>query len=102
MSETINEKVYVFIKTIPKGKVATYGQVAEYLGNKHLARAVGNALHKNPDPANIPCHRVVNCKGELSEAYAFGGCDVQRRLLEKEGIVFKSDGTVDLKKHGVD
>ena len=68
MSATINEKVYEFIKTIPKGKVATYGKVAEYLGNKYLARVVGNALHKNPDPANIPCHRVVNCKGELSNA----------------------------------
>lgn len=81
MSTTINEKIYEFIKTIPKGKVVTYGQVAEYLGNKYLARAVGNALHRNPDPKSIPCHRVVNSKGELSKAYAFGGCDVQRRLL---------------------
>lgn len=101
MSVAINEKVYEFVKTIPKGKVATYGQVAEYLGNKYLARAVGNALHRNPDPASIPCHRVVNCKGELAKAYAFGGRDAQRCILEKEGIVFESDGTVDLGKYGV-
>lgn len=98
----INEKVYEFIKTIPIGKVATYGQVAEYLGNKYLARVVGNALHKNPDPVNIPCHRVVNCKGEISNAYAFGGHDAQRSRLEQEGIVFESDGTVDLKKYGIE
>ena len=101
MSTTINEKVYEFIKTIPKGKVATYGQVAEHLGNKYLARAVGNTLHKNSDPANIPCHRVVNSKGELSKAYAFGGREAQRSRLEQEGIVFESDGTVDLEKYGI-
>lgn len=97
----MNEKIYEFIKTIPKGKVTTYGQVAEYLGNKYLARAVGNALHRNPDSKSIPCHRVVNCKGELSKAYAFGGRDAQRSRLEREGIVFESDGTVDLKKYGI-
>ena len=94
-------KVYDFLKTIPKGKVATYGQIACFLGNKGLSRVVGNILHKNPDPENIPCHRVVNRKGELSSAYAFGGCNAQRKRLEQEGVVFEPNGTVDLKKYGI-
>lgn len=92
----MKEKVYEFVKNIPRGKVATYGQIALYLGSKRSARAVGNILHKNPDPEHIPCHRVVNCKGGLSVSYAFGGLDAQRRLLESEGVVFKDDRFVDL------
>lgn len=97
----IKEKVYIVLQTIPKGKVVTYGQIAEYLGNKKLSRAVGNVLHKNPDPDKIPCHRVVNHRGEVSKAYAFGGHQAQRKRLEEEGIVFKTNGTVDLKKYGI-
>ena len=95
----MKEKVYAYLKTVPRGRVVTYGQIAVYLGNRHLARAVGNILHKNPDPANIPCHRVVNSKGRVAAEYAFGGGAAQRALLEKEGIVFRPDGTVDLKKY---
>lgn len=97
----MKEKVYAYLKTIPRGKVATYGQIALYLGNKHFARAVGNILHDNPDPARFPCHRVVNCRGRVAENYAFGGADAQRALLEKEGVVFKSDGSVDLREYGI-
>ena len=97
----MTEKVYEFLKTVPKGKVVTYGQIACFLGNKHLSRAVGNILHRNPDPENIPCHRVVNGKGELSRAYAFGGGETQRARLEQEGVRFESDGTVDLEKYGI-
>ena len=92
-------KVYEYLRTIPEGKVVTYGQIACYLGNKHLARVVGNILHKNPDPKSIPCHRVVNSKGELSKAYAFGGLESQRIKLEKEGIIFKQNGKIDLLKY---
>ena len=94
-------KVYDFLKTIPKGKVATYGQIASFLGNKNLSRVVGNILHNNPDPENIPCHRVVNRKGELSNAYAFGGSTAQRKLLEQEGITFEADGTINIDKYGI-
>ncbi len=94
-------KVYEFLKTVPRGKVVTYGQIACFLGNKHLARVVGNILHRNPDPENIPCHRVVNSKGELSSAYAFGGREAQRARLEQEGVRFEPDGTVDLEKYGI-
>ena len=55
------------MKKIPKGHVATYGRIAEMAGEPKMARAVGNALHKNPDPEHIPCFRVVNSKGELQE-----------------------------------
>lgn len=97
----MKEKVYAFLKTIPKGRVATYGQIAAHLGNKNLARAVGNILHNNPDPSNFPCHRVVNSKGQIAANFAFGGGEAQRTLLEQEGIVFESDGNIDLAKYGM-
>lgn len=97
----MKEKVYAFIKRIPLGKVATYGQIAAYLGNKHLCRTVGNILHNNPDPQTFPCHRVVNSKGRVAEHFAFGGSAAQRALLEKEGIVFRRDGSIDLEKYGM-
>ena len=69
-------------------------------GNKKMSRAVGNALHKNPDPENIPCFRVVNSKGDLAPAFAFGGEDGQRKRLEEDGVEVK-DGKVDLEKFGI-
>ena len=90
------DKVYEFVRNIPRGKVATYGQIALHLGNRNFARAVGNILHNNPDPEHIPCHRVVNSKGRLSRSYAFGGIEAQRRLLASEGVVFKNEQVVDL------
>ena len=97
----MKEKVYAYLKTIPKGKVTTYGHIAVHLGNKNLARAVGNILHNNPDPAQFPCHRVVSSKGAVAENYAFGGAAAQRKRLEDEGIVFAPDGSIDLKKYGM-
>lgn len=93
-------RIYEAVKKIPRGRVATYGQIAELAGEKKMARAVGNALHNNPEPGRIPCHRVVNAKGELSGAFAFGGSEVQAKLLEEEGVQVK-DGKVDLKKYGI-
>ena len=93
---SLNDKVYEFVKSIPRGKVATYGQIALHLGNRNFARVVGNILHKNPDPEHIPCHRVVNAQGRLAQSYAFGGIEAQRRLLVSEGVVFKTDQVVDL------
>ena len=93
---SLNDKVYGFVKNIPRGKVATYGQIALHLGNRNFARVVGNILHNNPDPEHIPCHRVVNAQGRLSRSYAFGGIEAQRCLLESEGVVFKSNQVVDL------
>lgn len=96
------EKIYEIVKRIPKGKVATYGQVATLAGNANLARTVGNALHANPDNSTIPCHRVVNRKGEVAEFYAFGGPEAQRKLLVSEGVTFKENGKIDLKKYGIE
>ena len=95
------DKVYAAVKSIPRGKVATYGQIAALAGNAKLARVVGNALHANPDPAAIPCHRVVNRWGEVARHYAFGGAQAQRKRLEEEGISFEEKGTVNLKKYGI-
>ncbi|MBO5246426.1 MAG: methylated-DNA--[protein]-cysteine S-methyltransferase [Eubacterium sp.] len=100
VTDSPSKRIYEAVKRIPKGCVATYGQVAEMAGDKKMARAVGNALHKNPDPGNIPCHRVVNAKGELAGAFAFGGALSQAKLLENEGVTVV-DGKVDLKKYGM-
>jgi methylated-DNA-protein-cysteine methyltransferase-like protein len=99
--KSVFEMIYEIVKKIPKGKVATYGQVAFLAGNPRWARVVGYALHNNPDPENIPCHRVVNRKGEVSKAFVFGGANMQVELLENEGIVFNSDGKIDLEKYGI-
>lgn len=85
------QKIYDVVKQIPRGSVATYGQVAALAGNRRWARVVGYALHVNPDPEQIPCHRVVNREGRLSEAFAFGGVNRQKLLLEAEGIPVKDD-----------
>lgn len=98
---TTFEKIYEIVRTIPVGRVMTYGQVAALAGNPRWSRVVGYALHVNPDPETIPCHRVVNREGKTSVAFAFGGEDVQRQLLENEGVVFEENGRVDLKKFGV-
>lgn len=85
------QKVFDYLTLIPKGKVVTYKQVAEYLGNKGLARTVGNILHKNPDGDKYPCYKVLNSKGELADAFVFGGKSVQKERLEKEGIKVTND-----------
>ncbi|PWM71687.1 MAG: cysteine methyltransferase [Bacillota bacterium] len=93
------QEVYKIVKQIPEGKVATYGQIAVLCGNPRCSRAVGYALHVNPEPIVIPCHRVVNREGRLAPAFAFGGEDVQKSLLEREGVPVREDGTVDLSRY---
>ena len=88
------EQIYAVVQTIPRGKAASYGQVARLAGNPRLARVVGYALHVNPDPAHIPCYRVVNRFGEVSEAFAFGGGNAQRDMLEADGVEFDENGRV--------
>ena len=97
ISYSPSKKIYEAVKQIPKGSVATYAQVAEAAGDRNMARAVGNALHRNPDPATIPCHRVVNAKGELAGEYAFGGAWKQAEILRSEGVEVV-DGRVDLNR----
>ncbi|MGE4600590.1 MGMT family protein [Bifidobacterium hominis] len=83
-----NKRVYEVVRRIPKGKVATYGQVAVLAGAPRNARFVGYALHSNPEPGVIPCHRVVFRDGSLAPGFAFGGPERQRLLLEEEGVAF--------------
>ena len=98
MQKSSFELIYDVVKQIPKGKVATYGQVAALAGNKRWSRVVGYALHVNPEPGVIPCHRVVNRDGEVSKAFAFGGENKQIALLREEGV--EVEGTrVDLEKY---
>ena len=101
VSDSSTKRIYEAVKRIPKGKVATYAQVAKMAGNPKMCRAVGNALHKNPDFENIPCYRVVNSKGELAGEYAFGGAWAQKELLEADGIEV-INGKVDLSKYAVE
>ena len=94
----LKEQVYNYLLTIKKGKVVTYKQIAEYLGNAKLSRVVGNIIHKNPDENKYPCYKVVNSKGCLSKKFAFGGIEKQKEKLEKEDIQV-INYKVDLKKY---
>lgn len=88
--------MYRVVSQIPQGKVYTYGRIAEMIGRPGAARAVGRILHHNPDPRNVPCHRVVDRLGRVASGYRFGGPGVQRELLLREGIRFRGNGRVAL------
>lgn len=90
------ERVYQMVEQVPEGMVATYGQIAKLVGEPRRARYVGYALHVNPRPGIIPCHRIVFADGRLAPGFAFGGPEAQRELLEAEGVSFLTDGRVDL------
>jgi methylated-DNA-protein-cysteine methyltransferase-like protein len=86
----LSEKVYRIVRQIPEGRVLTYGDVARMTGIRS-PRVVGIFLHRNPDPAKTPCHRVVNHIGKVSSGYAFGGAEVQKKKLIDEGVPFVKD-----------
>lgn len=97
MSNDISEfekHVYEIVKSIPRGRVATYGQIACLTGFPERSRMVGRAMSKAPEKLCIPCHRVVNHAGRTAPDW-----DEQRRLLEREGVRFRNNGNVDLKHH---
>ena len=89
-------KVWDIVRKVPPGRVTTYGAVAKLLGNPRLSRAMGYAMHDAP--GDVPCHRVVNRFGGLSDAFSPMGKETHRLLLEMEGVPFREDGTVDLEK----
>ena len=93
---TVFDRIYEVEKRIPKGRVATYGQIALVAGNPRWARVVGYALHCNPDPENIPCYRVVNREGRVSPAFVFGGQNVQIEMLKADGVRFLDETHVDM------
>ena len=92
--KTTFELIYDVVRKIPRGCVATYGQIATLAGNPRWSCVVGYALHVNPEPGVIPCHRVVNAAGRTAPHF-FEQC----ALLEDEGVEFKENGTVDMKKY---
>lgn len=92
------DMIYAQVMRVPKGKVATYGQIAVLAGNPRWSRVVGYALHVNPKPGVIPCHRIVDRSGRLSPAFAFGGVNMQAELLEREGVEV-TNGHVDINKY---
>lgn len=93
------QRVYEIVAKIPKGKVATYGQIALMLGQPKSARIVGWAMKVTPEYLHLPCHRVVNRLGKLAPNYVFGSSDIQRGLLVSEGITFNEDGFINMKEH---
>lgn len=93
------EKVWAFVRSVPEGRVVTYGQVAAYLGYPFAARAVGSVLHHTPSSAEVPCQRVVNRWGRLAPVYGWGGAEQHKRELEDEGVEIRPDLTVDLQKY---
>jgi len=97
MRESFHQRTIEIIKRIPKGKVATYGQIAAYAGSNRAARQVARILHSSSRKENLPWHRVVNSKGGISLEPG-SGYEVQKSLLEKEGIIFKKDNCIDLKR----
>ena len=96
------ERIYEVVRAIPRGTVASYGQVARLAGNPRWARVVGYALHVNPDPEETPCYRVVTKDGRTSPAFAFGASDIQRAMLEADGVEFLPDGRVDMARFAWD
>ena len=93
------ELIWSVVRKVPRGRVATYGQIAELAGLEGHARQVGYALHNLPAKSNIPWHRVVNAKGEISERTGGDSHELQRLLLEAEGVEFDLRGRMDLKRY---
>lgn len=93
------QRIYEIVADIPEGCVATYGQLAWMAGRPNAPRMAGYAMSQAPEELNLPCHRVVNRKGEMAPGQVFGGEQLQRSLLEQEGITFKENGRIDLEKH---
>ncbi|PIR80220.1 MAG: cysteine methyltransferase [Candidatus Levybacteria bacterium CG10_big_fil_rev_8_21_14_0_10_35_13] len=91
-------KIYHLVSSVPKGKVTTYSVLARFIGTD--PRVIGFALHANKDTDNVPCHRVINSKGKISEGFAFGGPNVQKKMLENEGVKFDRQEIVNLEKFG--
>ncbi|HBF38323.1 MAG TPA: cysteine methyltransferase [Firmicutes bacterium] len=92
------DDVYEIVAQIPAGKVMTYGQIGLLLGSPHYARQVGQAMFNAPGDLKLPCHRVIHSNGQLAPEYVFGGQARQREMLIDEGVSFKPNGTVELKK----
>ncbi len=90
------KRIYEIVKSIPYGKVSSYGQIAQRVGNPKISRVVGYAMAGNKDKS-VPCHRVIYSNGKLSKSFGLGGADLQKSLLQSEGVEVSDENTVDLK-----
>ena len=99
MTKSRWETIYRAVRKIPRGRVASYGQIAELAGFDGHARQVGYALHALPTNSRVPWHRVVNARGEISPRSAGDSHELQKMLLEAEGVEFSLDGRVELKRY---
>ena len=99
VGEGFFKRVYEIVALIPAGKVATYGGIARMIGSPGSARIVGWAMRSAPEGLKLPCHRVVRTTGELCPSYVFGDSEIQRSILDAEGITFREDGTIDMERH---
>lgn len=99
MANSFFEHVYRVVSMIPPGEVATYGQIATYLGNPRAARAVGWALRALPDAIDVPWHRVINARGRISTSFREQDVNQQRAMVEQEGVIFDENGCIDLKRY---
>ena len=97
--ESSYARIYATIRRIPRGRVATYGQIAQLAGLGGHARQVGYALHATPEDVSVPWHRVINAKGEISLRTEPGADNEQYKLLTKEGVKFNEQGRVSLKQY---
>jgi methylated-DNA-protein-cysteine methyltransferase-like protein len=91
MQPSFRDKIYLLARQIPKGKVATYGQLADLAGSPGAARAVGMCMKTNPDAPRTPCHRVVSSTGELVGYSAGEGVKTKKQMLLDEGVKFVGD-----------
>ena len=97
MEASFSDQVYEIVSQIPPGKVTSYGMIARMLGRPQSGRYVGFAMRHAPE--GLPCHRVVNQKGEMAPQDTFGSQDLQRQLLRAEGVIFLPNGCIDMKMH---
>jgi methylated-DNA-protein-cysteine methyltransferase-like protein len=100
MAESLYARIWAVVRKIPPGKVATYGQVAALAGMPRHARQVGYAMHALPSGSDVPWHRVVNARGEVSPRAVAEWADIQRQLLEGEDVYADARGRIDLRAHG--
>ncbi len=91
MNMSFRDRVYAITNKIPRGKVATYGQIAALAGNKNAARAVGMCMRTNPNAPHTPCHRVVAANGSLTGYSAGNGVITKKKMLQEEGVIFKEN-----------
>ena len=101
MPNTFSERVIASIRSIPRGRVATYGQIAHHAGNPRAARQVSYILHSSSRKEKLPWHRVVNSKGGISLKKGYG-YERQKQMLIDEGIIFDNEDRIDLKRYGVE